>query len=113
MERTFVYLKMYEQKAQKLGISWKIEVLFETLILEKPDRGTLISETGGARKIRVSSPGTKRGKSGSFRFFYIDLASLDLVFVLTAIHKSQSENLFKSEKKELKNLISILKEGVM
>lgn len=47
---------------------------FQNFLMEKPDAGDVIRETGGLRKVRWSAGG--KGKRGGVRviYFYVDLA---------------------------------------
>lgn len=75
MKRTFKWLSIYEAKAKKLKVSQEVERAFETEILSNPEKGSLLQRTGGLRKVRVAVEG--KGKSGSFRFFYLDLEHVE------------------------------------
>ena len=62
-------------------------------LLEDPNKGALISGSGGLRKIRVARKGG--GKSGGFR----------VIFFLLAYPKNKHDNLSKAEVKLLRELI--------
>ncbi|MBM4253677.1 MAG: addiction module toxin RelE [Deltaproteobacteria bacterium] len=71
--------------------------------MQNPNAGILIQETGGIRKVRHPLPG--KGKSGSIRVFYYDYIAIEHLFLLVVIKKSQRENLTRTERHLLKQLI--------
>ena len=76
-------------------------------ILQDPTHETLVQGTGGIRKIRVG--GHKRGKSGSYRVFYLDLPAEEITHLMFLLLKGERENINADEKKELKGEIENLK----
>jgi len=58
---------------------------------------------GGARKIRVSLPGS--GKSGGARVVYVDFAVSERIYLLIAYTKSKQATISDSQKKAIRNLI--------
>ena len=49
-----------------------------------------------------------RGKSGSVRVIYIDFEVYEKIYLLTAYPKNEKENLSKSERNELRELVKVL-----
>ncbi|HLC06623.1 MAG TPA: type II toxin-antitoxin system RelE/ParE family toxin [Candidatus Babeliales bacterium] len=76
-------------------------------LIDFPEIGDLIVGTGGVRKARLKS--ASGGKSGGFRICYYFLTQDNELFLLLIYAKNVQENLTAQEKKELKNLVSILK----
>ena len=71
-----------------------------------PDKGDLIQQTGGLRKIRMAA-GSK-GKRGGIRVIYF-LATEEVIYFIMAYPKCIKDSLTETEKAELKKLTSILK----
>lgn len=109
MQRTFIYLLPYDAKAKQTKGAKEAEALLEQLILENPARGSLISGTGGIRKVRVADKKAAKGKSGGFRFWYLDIEQAARTYVLWVIRKGEAENISKAVRNELHALATILK----
>ena len=73
-------------------------------IAEHPLDGALITETGGARKIRWAS-NSHRGKRGGARIIYYYHSQNMPIFLFTAYAKNERANLTQAEKKMLKKII--------
>lgn len=68
--------------------------------------GTVISESGGVRKLRWAAKG--KGKRGGVRVIYYFHSEAFPVFLLTVYAKNQKANLTKGERNELKALVPML-----
>lgn len=75
-------------------------------LIAQPDKGDLIKDTGGLRKVRMAV-GSK-GKSGSVRIVYF-LATIEKIYLVLAYPKSQKDSLSGVEKAQLKSLVKQLK----
>ena len=82
------------------------------LIANHPERGVLIRETGGVRKIRFGIAG--RGKSGGVRIIYFFHNENMPIYLLTVFAKNEKANLSKAECNALAKLTQLLvaKHGV-
>ena len=78
-------------------------------MIESPEKGDLIRQTGGLRKIRMAT-GTQ-GKSGSARVIYF-LATEEIIYLVMAYPKSTKDSLTDAEKSDLKKLTKLLKDEV-
>lgn len=77
-------------------------------LLAQPDKGKVIQETGGARKIRVAMQG--RGKSGGARVvYYFQVA--DVIHFLLIYPKSLQEDLTPKQTKWVRKMVGDIKEG--
>ena len=77
---------------------------FINYIAEYPLDGDLITETGGARKIRWTSD-SHQGKRGGARIIYYYHNQNMSIFLFTAYGKNERANLTSQEKKILKKII--------
>ena len=77
-------------------------------LLTGPEKGKLIQETGGARKIRVAMQG--RGKSGGARVVYYYQVA-DVIHFLLIYSKSEQENLTPKQTKWVRRMVEDIKEG--
>ena len=80
-------------------------------ILKDPGAGSLLSGTGGFRKIRVANRAKKRGKSGSFRVIYFDLPSARTTYLVFIFEKDELETLTSGHKKALRDIAEGIKNG--
>ena len=65
--------------------------LFQSELLRHPDKGDVIPQSGGLRKVRMRLPG--RGKSGGARVIYLHLPKHDTIVLFYLYTKAQRENL--------------------
>lgn len=72
-------------------------------LVEHPDAGALMEDTGGLRKLRWSLPGT--GKSGGVRVIYYWRTANDQLLMLLVYPKSAKDNLTPAEKKQLRKIV--------
>jgi hypothetical protein len=80
---------------------------FVLFIAGNPERGDLIPETGGVRKIRWGMAGT--GKRGGTRVIYFYHDADRPLYLLMVYSKAQQEDLTADEKREVRNLAAVLK----
>ncbi len=91
--------------ARKAMTTDAIQSLIDTLALN-PEKGVLISGTGGIRKLRFVT-GKGGGKRGGVRvLYYYD--GEHIILLMTLFKKSDQENIDPSEKEELRKLINEL-----
>ncbi len=76
-------------------------------IAKNPLDGELITETGGARKIRWTS-NSHKGKRGGARIIYYYHNENIPIFLFTAYAKNEKENITSEEKKLLKKIINAI-----
>ncbi len=74
---------------------------------ESPERGPVIRDTGGVRKMRVGIEG--RGKRGGARVCYYYRKHVQTVYLLDAYDKRQKDDLTSSDKRALKELVNRIK----
>ena len=104
----FIETPMFTRQIKQIATDDELKELQKTLI-ESPDKGDLILQTGGLRKIRMAT-GTQ-GKSGSVRVIYF-LATDEIIYLVMAYPKSTKDSLTDAEKSDLKKLTKLLKDEV-
>jgi hypothetical protein len=105
--RTFVYLKNFDDKWERLKLTDDDLIPLEKYLSENPDAGKVIQGTGGLRKLRWALPDT--GKSGGIRILYLDIVIKERIYMIDLFAKSEKENLTKAEKNNMKKLVTELK----
>jgi mRNA-degrading endonuclease RelE of RelBE toxin-antitoxin system len=80
---------------------------FKRELAENPERGSIVTGTGGVRKIRLKS--ASKGKRGGFRVCYFYYDENGDLFLIMVYPKNEKENLLPEEKKQLKALTDEIK----
>jgi len=104
----FIETPMFTRQIKQIATDDELKEL-QKLLIESPDKGDLIRQTGGLRKIRMAT-GTQ-GKSGSARVIYF-LATEEIIYLVMAYPKSTKDSLTDAEKADLKKLTKLLKDEV-
>lgn len=114
MKREVTQTKIFEKEVSRLiaknKLSEKDFEAFKRYLVENPKDGDVIPGTGGLRKTRLKS--ASKGKSGGFRVCYLDMEEKLILFLLSIYPKNEQENLSQQEKKELKQIVAMIKKGV-
>ena len=106
MTRTFVELPLFRSKWKALGLNDNDLKRLQEEVVDIEEMSTGIKETGGVRKMRFAFE--HRGKSGSVRVIYIDFEVYEKIYLLTAYPKNEKDNLTRSERNELRELVKVL-----
>ena len=101
----FIETSLFTRQIKSIATDDELKDLQKELIAW-PDKGDLIQQTGGLRKIRMAA-GSK-GKRGGARVIYF-LATEEVIYSIMAYLKSTRDSLTETEKAELKKLTSVLK----
>lgn len=72
-------------------------------LVNRPDRGTIIKNSGGLRKVRWALEG--RGKSGGVRVIYYWMTEDEQLYMLFAFPKNAQENLTDAQTKQLRQVV--------
>nr|WP_223810588.1 type II toxin-antitoxin system RelE/ParE family toxin [Pseudomonas coronafaciens] len=104
----FIETSMFTRQIKALATDDELRSL-QAILIESPDKGDLITNTGGLRKVRMAMG--NQGKSGSARVIYF-LATLEVIYLVMAYPKSTKDSLTDAEKTELKLLTQKLKKEV-
>lgn len=106
MTREFVELPIFRKRWKELGLTDADLVRLQTGLLTSPQLGAVMEGTGGVRKMRFAYE--HRGKSGSIRVIYVDFEIYEKIYLITAYGKNEQDNLSKSERNEIKQIVKIL-----
>ena len=110
MTREFVITKEFDKNWKDIGLTDNdLKILQQELILN-PQKGDVIQGTGGLRKLRIAFE--NRGKSGSGRVCYVDFAVYEKIYLITAYPKNVKENLSKSERNAISEMIKQLERAL-
>lgn len=81
--------------------------VLENALLENPQIGDVIEDTGGARKMRIQLEG--RGKSGGGRVIYLDVFEKESLYLLFAYPKNVQSDLKPEQKKAIRAMVAAIK----
>lgn len=84
---------------------------FQNFILSQPEAGDVIQGSGGFRKIRWADPRRGKGKRGGLRIIYYYFPDDEQIWFLTIYDKNQADDISPQQKKALKRLIEVEKDG--
>ena len=96
------YRELQEMLAER-GVSDEEYRQLQQDLLVQPDRGDLIKNGGGIRKVRCAQG--NKGKSGGIRVIYYWVTEDDQIFFLVAYPKSVKDNLTDKETAILHQLV--------
>ena len=108
MTRVFIELPEFQKAWRSLGLTDNDLNDLEIFLTNNPDYGDVIAGTSGLRKLRWGAKG--KGKRGGARVLYLDILVLEKIYLITAYSKNTKIDLSPSEKKEIKELIMLLKQ---
>ena len=107
MVREFVMVSIFDKLWSDMGLSDEDLREFQNVLIKNPFAGSIIPETGGARKIRFALPG--KGKSGGLRVMYFDATHLQKIYLIICYPKGKQDDLTPEQKKQVKKIIETLK----
>jgi hypothetical protein len=102
----FVYTALFERTRKSLLTDEDMKRV-EDELLGDPERGVLMSGTGGIRKLRAAQE--NRGKRGSARVAYLYLEERETVYFLIAFGKNVQANLTAAECRMLRQLVAMIR----
>jgi mRNA-degrading endonuclease RelE of RelBE toxin-antitoxin system len=103
---TFIESRGFTEKLRAL-VDDEAYRAFQNELQSDPQKGDLIKETGGVRKVRMRLPG--RGKSGSARVIYLYLENHALLYLLTLYTKKEQADLSPEQKKAIRAIVEEIK----
>lgn len=101
----FIETPMFTRQIKQIATDDELKELQKELI-GTPDKGDLIQQTGGLRKVRMAAG--SQGKSGSVRIIYF-LATEEIIYLIMAYPINAKDSLTDTEKAQLKKLTKLLK----
>jgi len=100
----FIETSLFSKEIQRLLPDESYRMLQSVLML-RPDAGSVIRGSGGLRKIRWSVPGSR--KRGALRVIYF-WSPPDTIFMLFPYRKSEQEDLTTDQLKILRRMVKEL-----
>jgi len=111
MRRLFIESSLFSREIKRLIKEKKISEddykIFQEELLKDPKAGSVIPGLGGLRKIRLGYRG--KGTRGGLRIDYLDIPEAECLHLLVIYPKSVKKDLTPGQKKEIRELVKILK----
>lgn len=109
----FIELPAFSKRLDALAGDDADDILLaiQSDLLENPERGSVVQETGGVRKARLANPRRGKGKRGGFRYLYYCIERDGQSFLMMIFSKDEPSDLTKEQKQELKRAILALGEA--
>ncbi len=107
MTRKFVYTEPFRRSWKAMGLHDDDLPTLESALLENPQIGDVIEDTGGVRKMRIQLG--DRGKSGGGRVIYLDVFEKESLYLLFAYPKSVQSDLKPEQKKAIRAMVAAIK----
>ncbi len=105
---TFIELPVFTE--QITGLLDDVDyALFQAELLRWPEKGNVIPQSGGLRKVRMRLPG--RGKSGGARVIYLHLPKYDTIVLFYVYTKAERADLSPEQLRRLRQAAAIIKNG--
>ncbi|HEU0054441.1 MAG TPA: type II toxin-antitoxin system RelE/ParE family toxin [Longimicrobium sp.] len=98
----FLCTPLFERTRKGVLTDDDVKVL-EDALLENPDLGAVVRQTGGVRKARAAQEGP--GKSGSARVAYLYVRVQQTIYFVCAFSKNDQENLTAGQKQLIRRLV--------
>jgi hypothetical protein len=96
----------FRKQVKKEKISETDVISFKEELVRQPERGDLIPQSGGLRKIRVKIEG--KGKRGGARVIYLYIVAGSEIYLLHIYKKTRKDDLTRDELKTLRGLAQLL-----
>jgi hypothetical protein len=109
MKIKFTEIEIFKKAIKKQKIAQGDIKELKNELRENPEKGDVIKNSGGLRKIRMAIENT--GKSGGARIIYLYLALEEEIFLITAYKKSNKEDLTEADLKIFKKFVKAIKAG--
>src|SRR2546430_16944999 len=90
----FVESKIFSKQIREVG--GDLLTRMQSDLVQNPGRGALVKGTHGVRKARVADPASGRGKSGSYRYLYLERAGR--IHLLYMFSKGEQADLSPQQK---------------
>jgi hypothetical protein len=108
MNMTFVYTSQFKARWDSQRLTDEDLQALETMLMNRPEAGDVLSGTDGARKVRFAPPSRHTGKSGAFRIGYAYVKIDATIYVLAMLIKNRQPNFTDTEKASMKSAIAII-----
>ena len=111
MNAIFIELAVF-QKYRPVYLSDESYCRLQQMLMEDPQKGDLIPDTGGLRKVRFRDERRHKGSRGGIRVIYYWLAGDGQFILFTLYDKDQADDLTKQQRDALAKALMAIKQGL-
>lgn len=86
--------------------------LFQNMLLADPEKGDLIPDTGGLRKVRFRDERRHKGARGGIRVIYYWMNAQCQFILFTIYDKDLRDDLTKQQRDALATALNVIKKGL-
>lgn len=101
----FVHTSLFDREWAALGLADDALRSLQETIRVAPFAPPVIRGTGGLRKVRLSEPGSGRGKSGAYRVGFAIFPAHGTILLVTVWGKGEKSNLSKADQAAIAELL--------
>ncbi|KTR90994.1 hypothetical protein [Pantoea dispersa] len=111
MQATFIELSSF-QKYRADYLSDDQFRLFQNMLLADPEKGYVIPDTGGLRKVRFRDERRNKGARGGIRVIYYWTNEKGQFILFSIYDKDQRDDLTKQQRDALAEALNVIKKGL-
>ncbi|UYP75949.1 toxin [Pantoea dispersa] len=111
MQATFIELSSF-QKYRADYLSDDQFRLFQNMLLADPEKGDVIPDTGGLRKVRFRDERRNKGARGGIRIIYYWTNEKGQFILFSIYDKDQRDDLTKQQRDALAEALNVIKKGL-
>jgi len=104
--KSFLETRTFTRIWNAMGLTDGDLLRLQLNIIAAPDSAPVVQGCGGVRKVRFTSAGSSKGKSGSYRCVYRHLKTHGIIVLILAYPKSKQENISETDKKRIAALLA-------
>ena len=109
MRLSFVHLESFRAKWRGYGLTDEDLQALEAMIMQHPEKGVVMSGTGGVRKIRFAPPSWHTGKRGATRVCYVWFVESEVCGLVWVFAKNEQPNLGAKDKALVRTIVEGLR----
>ena len=111
MDATFIELASFQKYRAEYLTDDQLRQ-FQNMLLANPEKGDLIPETGGLRKVRFKDERRSKGARGGIRVIYYWTSGKRQFILFTLYDKDQNDDLTKQQRDALAEALNVIKKGL-
>jgi mRNA-degrading endonuclease RelE of RelBE toxin-antitoxin system len=101
----YVQFPTFLRDWKRLRLSDEALRALERELIDSPEKGPVIEQTGGLRKLRFTPPNSAKGKSGAYRVCYAYFPAYGTVALFVAFGKNERSDLSSAEARATANAL--------
>ena len=111
MDATFIELASFQRYRAEYLTDDQFRQ-FQNMLLMNPEKGDLIPDTGGLRKVRFKDERRNKGTRGGIRVIYYWSLGHRQFILFTLYDKDQNDDLSRQQRDALAGALNVIKKGL-